>query len=165
MVAIIASVDLIDKGKKNPFLEVLQTMSPWVKQKNYLTLKAVLYTLPSKGQTCWFPPGALVSLYVIQAWQARVICSTDESSSLFELRLSTTKNVDQRLVSTSSAHLTEPDVFIIAHREKENCVPLLILHPSWRQIELAFQTLPKWSQRYLGVGDSCFNRIWKRCLR
>ena len=76
MVAITASVDLMDKGKKNPFLEVLPNHVSLSQTEKYLTLKAVLYTLPSKGQTCWFPLGALVSLYVIPDRQAHVICST-----------------------------------------------------------------------------------------
>lgn len=82
MVAITASVDLVDKGKKNPFPEVLPNHVFLSQAEKHLTLKAVLYTQPSKGQTCWFPLGALVSLYIIPAWQAHVICSGDESSSL-----------------------------------------------------------------------------------
>lgn len=50
--------------------------------RKIFNLKGSALHAPSKGQACWLPPGALVSLYLILVWQAHVICKADASSSL-----------------------------------------------------------------------------------
>lgn len=132
--------------KSKVFLaEVLPSCVSLACSVDYLNLKAVLYPLPFKGQTCWFQPSILASCFPLWfQYEGCVICKADESLSLLHSLIQVSaKNVDQRLSSKVNSPATavsstfKPDnseevMPFDTHREKGNCKLLPIIHSSWK---------------------------------